>query len=141
MSNYAFKLETKYEPVECCKCHGVFAMTADAEYRYRRNHDLFYCPYCGTSQHYSGKSSEEKLRDEIDKANRRTKFEKNMRKVAEQEAKYQANRARAEKAAKTRLKNRIKNGVCPCCNSTFKNLAAHIKNNHPDYQKEAGEKE
>jgi len=40
---------------------------------------------------------------------------------------------RAEKAAKTRIKNRIGNGVCPCCNRTFKDLASHMKCKHPEY--------
>lgn len=48
---------------------------------------------------------------------------------------------RAEKAAKTRIrnerdriKNRVANGVCPCCNRTFKQLVRHMKTQHPDYQ-------
>lgn len=45
------------------------------------------------------------------------------------------NSARAQKAAKTRIKNRVANGVCPCCNRHFKNLHAHMKNQHPDYTK------
>lgn len=43
------------------------------------------------------------------------------------------NRRRAEKGAKTRLKNRVAAGVCPCCNRTFQNLARHIKGQHPDF--------
>lgn len=46
---------------------------------------------------------------------------------------YTENRRRAEKAAKTRLKNRAKAGVCPCCNRTFKQLAAHMKTQHPNW--------
>lgn len=47
---------------------------------------------------------------------------------------------RAERAAKTRIKNsrdrerkRVAGGVCPCCNRTFKQLARHMKSQHPDY--------
>ena len=43
------------------------------------------------------------------------------------------NSRRAEKAAKTRLKNRIANGVCPCCHRTFANLARHMGKQHPKY--------
>jgi hypothetical protein len=42
-------------------------------------------------------------------------------------------RRRAEKAAKTKIKNRVAKGVCPCCNRTFQNLADHMKSKHPDY--------
>lgn len=47
------------------------------------------------------------------------------------------NEARAQKAAKTRLKNRVKHGVCPCCNRTFKQLTEHMKTTHPDYISES----
>jgi Fe-S oxidoreductase len=49
--------------------------------------------------------------------------------------------ARAQKAAKTRIKNdrdriktRVANGVCPHCNRTFQNLARHMASQHPDCQ-------
>lgn len=40
---------------------------------------------------------------------------------------------RAEKGAKTRIQNRVKHGVCPCCSRTFKQLAAHMKMKHPEF--------
>jgi len=50
-------------------------------------------------------------------------------------------RLKREKAAAhgqvTKLRNRSKAGVCPCCNRTFKQLAAHMKNKHPDFGKAA----
>ncbi len=48
------------------------------------------------------------------------------------------NQATANKAAKTRLKNRIANGVCPCCTRSFSNLARHMEHMHPDFKKEKG---
>ncbi len=46
-----------------------------------------------------------------------------------------AHQVRAQKAAKTKLKNRIKHGVCPCCKRTFQNIAKHIATKHPGYGK------
>jgi hypothetical protein len=40
---------------------------------------------------------------------------------------------RAERGAKTRIKNRISKGACPCCNRYFKDLHRHIQGQHPDY--------
>lgn len=37
-------------------------------------------------------------------------------------------------ATKTRIKNRVKNGVCPCCNRTFENLARHMQAKHSDFK-------
>jgi hypothetical protein len=52
---------------------------------------------------------------------------------------------RGERAAKTRIKNerdrirtRVAAGVCPCCNRTFKQLAAHMKAKHPEYAESIG---
>ena len=43
------------------------------------------------------------------------------------------NRERAQKAAKTRIKNRVAAGVCPCCTRSFQNLARHMAGQHPDW--------
>jgi hypothetical protein len=76
------------------------------------------------------------LKKEKARLEKRLQMEKNRREAAESESKHHKNVARSEKAAKTRIKNRIKHGVCPCCTRTFANLAAHMKNKHPDYVKE-----
>jgi DNA repair exonuclease SbcCD ATPase subunit len=41
----------------------------------------------------------------------------------------------AQKGVTTRIKNRASNGVCPCCNRTFQNLARHMHTKHPDFAK------
>jgi hypothetical protein len=53
---------------------------------------------------------------------------------------------RGTKAALTRRKNEAKRlaaraqaGVCPCCHRTFKQLAAHMLNKHPQYLDEQSE--
>lgn len=49
--------------------------------------------------------------------------------------------AAAQKGQRTKLMKRIKNGVCPCCNRHFKNLAAHMQNQHPEYTHEPEQEE
>lgn len=48
--------------------------------------------------------------------------------IAEQKRKVAA--ARGET---TKIKKRINNGVCPCCNRTFTNLHRHMTTQHPDF--------
>lgn len=46
------------------------------------------------------------------------------------------NATRNWKSTKTRLrktKERVANGVCPCCNRNFENLQRHIRTKHPAY--------
>jgi len=38
----------------------------------------------------------------------------------------------AAKVQITKLKKRASAGVCPCCNRTFANMAAHMKTKHPE---------
>ena len=42
----------------------------------------------------------------------------------------------AQKGVTTRIKNRVANGVCPCCNRHFTNLERHMKGQHPDFKGE-----
>lgn len=39
----------------------------------------------------------------------------------------------ATKGVVTRLKNRARNGVCPCCIRTFKDLHMHMASEHPNF--------
>lgn len=62
---------------------------------------------------------------------------------AEQEVEYQRQRANtaersitAHKGQITKLKRRVKVGVCLCCNRTFQNLARHMASKHPDMDPE-----
>lgn len=123
--------------VECCECHGIFAVSKDWEQQRRRDHKLWPCPYCRTNQSWPGES-------DIDRANRLAK-EANDRLIRERaehdqersrlrEQRDAANaRTRAEKGAKTKLKKRIAAGVCPCCRRPFENLLRHMKHQHPDF--------
>lgn len=128
MSNLnALQMQAELVSEQCCECGITFAVPKQWLRTKKENHKSIYCPN-GHGFHYPSESDTEKLE-------RRLRFEKNRRQAAERESRHNANVARAQKAAKTRLKNRIKNGVCPCCNRTFANLASHIDNKHPEYKK------
>lgn len=51
-------------------------------------------------------------------------------------ADHEASRAAGYKGHLTRVKKRVGNGVCPCCNRSFVNLARHMAGQHPDYTDE-----
>ena len=121
-------LTVTFTVVSCCyeNCGRTFAMTATMNRHYKNTKNDFYCPYCKGQQGYYGKSKVDKLKDEV-------KMLKDEVKFSESRVIRERNKARAQKAAKTRLKNRIKNGACPCCNRTFKQLTMHMKKQHPEY--------
>jgi len=122
MSTFVNNVEFVTE--ECCNCHMQFAMTADFQRRRRNDHKSFFCP-AGHSQHYTGATEETRLKRELER----------------REQMLEAERARAvrladEKAAvqraHSRMRTRVMNGVCPCCNRTFQNLMRHMQTEHAE---------
>ncbi len=119
--------------VECCNCGCIFGMTAEMDSRLRENHKSFTCPN-GHSMHYTQETEAEKLKRQV--AQLQTSIEHkdaNISSLREQRSALERSRA-ALKGVHTRTCNRVKNGVCPCCNRTFANLANHMHSKHPDFK-------
>lgn len=117
----------------CCheNCGIRFGMDADFIRQRRNDHKYFFCPR-GHEQYYSGKSNSEKLQDQINSLERQ---KLNLHSVIDDknhEIQQLGYSIRAQKAAKTKILNRVKNGICPCCNRTFSNLQNHFKTKHPE---------
>lgn len=109
----------------CITC-GVPIYGPSERYSFARRKpgEAFFC-ISGHSQHFTGKSEKE-LREEAEK-----KF------AQERMARLRAERLREEDQKKLkRIKTRVANGVCPCCNRTFQNLHRHMNTKHPDYKKQ-----
>jgi len=108
-----------------------------------RNHkNNFYC--CnGHSAVFTGKTEVELVREELEKqkanlAQRLAWAEENAKAAREQ--RDVANRqVAAARGQVTRIKNRVGNGVCPCCKRTFKQLATHMACKHPNYKNEGAD--
>lgn len=134
MSLHRISVEVTLTEMNCGECGGTYAINERyRKQKYAHGNSGWHCPYCQTTWGYFGDSENDRLQKEKDKLERRLTLEQNRRESAERETKKANNKLRAEKAAKTKLKNRIKHGVCPCCTRTFKNLARHMKGQHPEY--------
>lgn len=71
---------------------------------------------------------------ENDKLKKQIENEKQRREWAEKNAETAR---KAEAIARGKLKaqsERVKNGVCPCCNRTFQNLMRHMSTKHPEWK-------
>lgn len=120
-----------FEVVCCCKCGISFAVPAHIRAGWVNEGNNFYCPN-GHQQSYS--------ESEISRLKKKLALEIKSKEWAKQDASNANARADkserrriAQKGVATRLKNRAKAGVCPCCNRTFKQLASHMKNKHPEF--------
>ena len=125
--------------IHCCSCGVPFAMPEAVREKFVDDpNKYFYCPY-GHSQHYS-KSTESILREQL----------KRQKEAAEQKERQLASNAAfwldhynktAEEKRKAqhelrRIKKRVGNGVCPCCNRTFQDLQKHMATKHPEVKEE-----
>lgn len=111
---------------ECCNCGIGFAMTRELQKRLLdKPGSTFYCP-AGHAQHYTGKSEAQKLREELQ---RRGEMLEN----ANARAARAENERQAIAKAHRKMRARVMNGVCPCCNRTFQNLMNHMRSEHPDF--------
>lgn len=118
--------EVWFEIEECCNCGMPFAMTTDFKNRRLKDHKSFYCPM-GHGQHYTGWTEEQNLRRQLSREREKASQAETGRHMAEQ-------RAQSISRNYTRMRKRVANGVCPCCNRSFENLRRHIETKHPDFK-------
>ncbi len=117
-----------------CTCGVVYGLT-EQFIRYRReDHETFYCPH-GCRRHYPQESDKEKFKRQRDTARRRAASAEGQATRERETAEYYRRSAAASRGHLTRIKNRIKNGVCPVpgCRRTFQNVLAHMARQHPNF--------
>lgn len=127
----AIEINTRFEVIYCYECKIPFAVPAVIRADWQQNGENFYCPN-GHIQHYT-ESDVQRLNKKLKREQEQLELERKRTQWAQQAARNAENRRRAEKAAKTRIKNRVAKGVCPCCNRSFPNLHRHMETKHPDY--------
>lgn len=123
-----FRAAEWQEATTCCSCGVEFASPVIVK---RRDDGVwFYCPN-GHQQHFT-KTTASRLQEELHR-------EKARREAAERDAEWQRAQARNARTQETKAKNKLKKietrvhaGVCPHCNRTFKQLAAHMKCKHAE---------
>ena len=93
----------------------------------------FYCPYGHSQVFCEGESEESKLRRERDMlkqqmAQRDDVISKQSRELFAERELVNNLKAQRKVAAK-----RAKAGTCPCCHRTFRQMALHMRNKHPEF--------
>lgn len=118
------KYEQTLETTSCCVCGIQFGVPPSFIANKRTNAGNLYCPN-GHSLGWS-KSEADKLREQLQKANAATEWQRARAQRLEKDL-------QSQKGQMTKLKNRVAKGVCPCCGRSFTALARHMKTKHPDY--------
>lgn len=117
-----------YEVIHCASCAVGFGLPADFIQRRRDDHARFYCP-SGHVNFYGGQTEAQKL------ASRLARAEASLATAQSQSASLRVERDQVARAHK-RMRTRVMNGVCPCCNRSFENLRQHMQTQHAEFGKE-----
>jgi DNA-binding XRE family transcriptional regulator len=120
-----FEQAVQFHVHECGECGVQFAFTEEFYRRRKEDRKTWYCPN-GHPRHFTGPSEESKLRQELERKEQMLSAAQARAATAEQERQQVA---RAHK----KMRERVMNGVCPCCNRTFQNLMQHMRSEHPDF--------
>lgn len=132
-------VSVRLEAVVCPRdgCGITFGVPETTVEALRRSHGTFYCPH-GHNQYFPGKSDLEKAKEETERVRRdltqRLAWSDERERTARKRADREERRARTFKGMVTRVKKRVGNGVCPCCNRSFQDLMRHMETKHPAYK-------
>lgn len=112
-----------------CSCGGVYAISATFRQEKQEKGGGWTCPYCRCSWGYFGKTELDRAREKAERLERDAQQLREQRDAAHRQAS-------AQRGVTTRIKNRVANGVCPCCKRSFVELARHMATKHPEYAPE-----
>ena len=105
---------------ECPSCFVTHGIPAVMRERMIKHGGDAYCPN-GHAWQFMGAS----LATQLERAKSRATHLEDQRDAAEASA-------RSYKGHVTRIKNRVRNGVCPFCNRSFGDVRAHMATVHPE---------
>jgi hypothetical protein len=121
---YALQSSQAFDDITCGECGITFYVPSRWRMSRRNEGGTFHCPN-GHPRVYR-ETENERLRKQLA--------------VREQELHWEQERVKSlNKRLKTeitkhhRLKRRVAAGVCPCCHRTVRQLARHMKTQHPDF--------
>lgn len=123
-----FNATEKMATDTCCSCGIMFAMPEHFQRKRREDQKTFYCPN-GHSLSYT-ESTVKKLERQL--AQERQRLDQAMMDVEMQRSRaVTAEKGKAIVSGKLKkVKDRVKNGVCPECNRYFANLHRHMECKH-----------
>jgi hypothetical protein len=128
-------LKTTLELQTCAACGIAFGAPAYFLSERRDDHKSYYCPN-GHQLYFPQQTDAEQAQAEAEKYKKLWKDEQRYAADLVKERNAAQKQLSARKGQMTKLKNRIANGVCPCCRRSFVNLQRHMDGQHPDYTEE-----
>jgi hypothetical protein len=126
------ELVRSFTILDCPHCAVEFGVQRSLADRRKREGKVIHCPACGKPMGW-GESEEDKLAKQLAAAKRETqRLQGTVTHLRDQRDAFERSN-RGLRAAGTRLRKRVANGVCPCCKRTFADLGRHMAGQHPDF--------
>jgi len=125
--NLAPAFNPEWVVMECGECGVHFCVTGPFHRERRERKLAWHCP--NGHQRVYGETDAERLKREL--AAKEQELAREREQVARRDRALAASRGQL-----TKIKNRIQNGVCPCCRRSFQNLMRHMSTQHPDWKEQ-----
>lgn len=103
----------------------MFGIESQHKKRLINENGSFHCPN-GCSRKFVGETEAQKQKRRADRAEREARLERDRAEKARKQRD-------ASRKSHKRMRDRVKNGVCPCCKRVFQNLLNHMRTKHPEY--------
>lgn len=124
-----FNVSVELTKIHCGECGGTYAISERYRKQKYESGGSWNCPYCRCGWGYSENNENSKLKHQVEQLKKQKAQEQE--RALRNEHKYNCTKKQYKK-----VRDRIKHGVCPCCNRQIKQLAAHMKAMHPDFGEE-----
>jgi len=132
---FAFNEFVTLDTYTCGECGVMFAMTRAFAGERVKDRRTFYCPN-GHKRVFTGETEADRLKRELERERHDRKRAEELRQVALKEARHNEIELRKTKTRLRNTRERVKNGVCPCCHRSFVQLARHMATKHPGFNAE-----
>jgi len=132
MTTFTRSVNETFHVVSCYTCGVNFGINGEVYTRAVENKEgSVYCPVCSKGMHWTGKTEVENVRERMQ---RKIDTTKRHNRYLEEKVDRTEKSLRATKGVVTKIKKRVGNGICPCCNRSFKNLHRHMESKHPGFK-------
>lgn len=120
-----------FTPITCGVCHVHFALESGMQADREKDGRDFHCPNGHVIHYHSNENA--RLKKQIEQLTKLKTWAEEREQTLRAENKTMVASLRATRGVVTRIKKRVRHGVCPCCKRNFQDLARHMSCKHPKY--------
>lgn len=129
---FSINTEVSLTVKTCPTCFVIYAVPEELLTRKNNENGSWFCP--NGHRLVFTKSELQKTQEALAKEKENSEYWRKRKSEVDAQNDNLNRRLSAKKGQITKIKNRVGNGVCPCCNRTFQNLQQHMSKQHPEFK-------